>query len=350
MAEAGAEAPAGEQEEEAVRSVDERGYRHVLVRGVVYPPFANHAAIDGLRAGFKLRDTDIVIATYPKCGTTWMQQIVLSLLFGGDRSKVPEPMVQAPWLECAVSAHANGKTMPNAEPRSRDQLLAWDGATAGAPAPSRRVFKTHAPVEILPWSGGLDLPGDAKVIVVVRNPKDACVSMYHHSRDVPAFEYTGDFEHFVPSLFLRGKVESGCFWRWHAGWWKACEDNRKTLWISYEDLKLDPVAGVRRIAAFLGVPAPDEVVRLVVGASSFDAMKASFEETASRKAAAGKPVKRNHIRRGEMGTWREMLRGPLLEAFDRAHEERTAELGLSYSFDFGSALDSEPASKQPRTE
>lgn len=32
----------------------------------------------------KFRDDDIIIATYAKSGTTWMQQIIAQLLFGGD--------------------------------------------------------------------------------------------------------------------------------------------------------------------------------------------------------------------------------------------------------------------------
>ena len=33
--------------------------------------------------GFPFRDDDIVIATWAKCGTTWMQQIIAQLIFQG---------------------------------------------------------------------------------------------------------------------------------------------------------------------------------------------------------------------------------------------------------------------------
>jgi aryl sulfotransferase len=33
---------------------------------------------------FPFRDDDIIIATFAKAGTTWMQQIVGQLVFGGD--------------------------------------------------------------------------------------------------------------------------------------------------------------------------------------------------------------------------------------------------------------------------
>lgn len=33
---------------------------------------------------FQFRDDDIIIATYAKSGTTWMQQIVAQLLFSGE--------------------------------------------------------------------------------------------------------------------------------------------------------------------------------------------------------------------------------------------------------------------------
>ena len=46
---------------------------------------------------FEFRDDDIAIATYGKSGTTWMQQIVGQLLFGGNPDlEVPE---LSPWLD-----------------------------------------------------------------------------------------------------------------------------------------------------------------------------------------------------------------------------------------------------------
>ena len=63
-----------------VKVMDPRwGYRYVVDEsdiGSVIQPFDTHcAAVQELRAKFTLASTDVVIATYPKCGTTWMQQV-----------------------------------------------------------------------------------------------------------------------------------------------------------------------------------------------------------------------------------------------------------------------------------
>ena len=48
---------------------------------------------------FKFRDGDIVIATYGKSGTTWVQQIVSQLIFNGAEDLPVAAM--SPWLDCA---------------------------------------------------------------------------------------------------------------------------------------------------------------------------------------------------------------------------------------------------------
>ena len=46
--------------------------------------FRNHHIDSTIWNDFKFRDDDIIISTYAKTGTTWLQQIVAQLLFNGE--------------------------------------------------------------------------------------------------------------------------------------------------------------------------------------------------------------------------------------------------------------------------
>ena len=76
---------------------------------------------------------------------------------------------------------------------------------------SPRVIKSHLPFEMLPPN----LLDTCKVIFVSRNPKDTCVSYYHHAKKVEEStengEFFGTFSDFAET-FLDGTCTYGSYW------------------------------------------------------------------------------------------------------------------------------------------
>jgi hypothetical protein len=76
-------------------TADEFPISHAFVNGMPTPPFITQAQYDAVvKKG--LRSTDVVIATYPKAGTTWAQQIC-RLIEGSSEEKTTDAAV--PWLD-----------------------------------------------------------------------------------------------------------------------------------------------------------------------------------------------------------------------------------------------------------
>ena len=72
---------------------------------------------------------------------------------------------------------------------------------------SPRIIKSHMPLSMLPPAV---FEKGCKVIYVCRNPKDTCVSYFHHTALLfPDFKET--FEHFE-TMFMQGKLEYGSYW------------------------------------------------------------------------------------------------------------------------------------------
>jgi len=325
----------------AASQVDEFGYKYVEFHGIVYPPFMVPGVVDEMRERCHLRGGkygDIVIATFPKCGTTWMQQIVVSLLAGSNKAKyVKDPMALSPWAERECSMAARDPFSPM---KSINQWISWTpNKQQQAVSPPRRVIKTHAPEQLSPWVGGTGagLPTGSSVIVVTRNPFDTAVSLFNHASDVPIFEYTGDFDHFLKKLFIPGSVEHGCYWAWQSAWWQAHQKHKdKILWISYEELKCDLRAGVEKVAKFCSINATDETVEAVCKGATFSSMKSTAAEVDAAKLAAGGKVKKNHIRQGKSGAWRKKFTEEQTALFMAHHKARCAELGIpDECFNFG---------------
>ena len=105
-------------------------------------------------ANFVHRPGDIYVCTPPKCGTTWMQTIVASLLWP-DGDAPGSVMYVCPWID--------------AEFRPIDEVLAQLDAQT-----HRRSIKTHTPADGIPWFD------TGKYIVVGRDGRDAFMSWVNH--------------------------------------------------------------------------------------------------------------------------------------------------------------------------
>ena len=266
-----------EEQAAGVMLADPRwGYKYKQEHSGLIQPFDFILdAVYELRSTLEPKAHDVYIATYPKCGTTWMQQICMLLLRGSGAAC--DPMKDAPWLEMAVSRVAT----PGYTPVSGTPSLSCEALCALGPGPEadsgRRVWKTHAPASAAPWRGGpaAAAGAGAKIVVVSRNPKDAAVSMLHHSRNIPGFCWRGGWDEFAP-LFLDGKVESSSIWEWHRGWWEAAAAQPGcVLLVHFEDLKADLPAEVARVAAHLGLQRSAQELQAVAARCGFGAMKAA---------------------------------------------------------------------------
>ena len=113
----------------------------------------NHHMDSTVWNDINFRDDDIVIATYAKSGTTWLQQIISQLIFSGEEGLPVAEM--SPWVDLRV-------------PPKEVKLPEIDAQT------HRRFLKTHLPVDALVVSE------KAKYIYIARDGRDVMWSMHNH--------------------------------------------------------------------------------------------------------------------------------------------------------------------------
>lgn len=282
----------------------------------MYLPYVRAWMLDDLRANNVLLERDVVIASFPKTGTTWLQTLLLSLHFGGPQ-RLRDPMRQSVWIEAAVCRR---------KCTAGEFQEGW-GELRGVEPPTR-VLKTHAQARVAPWVGGGDAGAltrcRAKLVLTWRDPRDVAVSCFHHITASNAYRYRGSWDDFL-KMFLDGGTEGGDFWEWQLGWRRATADAVKAgvaLWVHYEDLKSDLPGQVRRLQAFCDMPQDEALAAATAAAGEFTAMRALFERRNTRKLAHGKKFNAEHIRKGEVGGFGELMS----EEQSREFERRTAQL------------------------
>lgn len=218
--------------------------------------------------------------------------------------------------------------------------------------PSPRFIKTHLPYGLLPTqmekvkpkvnklvyrtkrqSTSFNFLLPLQVIYIARNPKDMCVSFYHHCQLFHHMDCT--FEDFC-DLMLNDMVPIGSVWNHYLTYWNKRND-KNFLFLKYEDLKRDTPAAVRRIANFLDKQLTDDQVKSVCEFLSFENMKNNPGVNLSHilDAYLGKDylnkTGKSFIRKGQVGDWKNYMTPELSKKFDDWIEENTKGTGLHFN-------------------
>lgn len=117
------------------------------------------------------------------------------------------------------------------------------------------------------------------------------------------------------------------------GWWKH-RDAPNILFLTYEDMKMQPNESVERIARFIGIDPTPELVTQVVEKTSFQAMKTDpianhkwLEEKLLMPGSEG-----SYIRKGVVGDWKNLLQSRM-NNFNRCTKKKWLEVGWSLNLD-----------------
>ncbi|XP_063054320.1 sulfotransferase 2B1-like [Engraulis encrasicolus] len=227
---------------------------------------------------FQVKDDDVFAITYPKSGTTWMQEILPLILNGGDLTPVKTipNWDRVPWLEETRAAQV------------MDNLS------------SPRLMVSHMPYNLMPASF---FSSKAKVIYVARNPKDVMVSSYFFHQMASFLDDPGTFDEFMDK-FLAGQVLFGK-WTEHVKSWKEADLGDRILHITYDEMVQDLKGAVKRFSDFLGCEMSEETLQKVASHCSFNSMKTNSMSNYSMVPQEVMDTNKSaFLRKGISGDWK----------------------------------------------
>ncbi|XP_034049769.1 sulfotransferase 2B1-like [Thalassophryne amazonica] len=270
---------------------------YTVYKGLYVPTIAHSP--QGLKyfEEFSFRPDDVVIATYPKSGTTWMKEIIPLIQSDGDPASVEilPNWDRVPWLEESIACTLNLEQRP-----------------------SPRVFASHFHYNMMPSSFFQAKP---KVVYVMRNPKDVFTSYFHYHRMASFLVRPGPQSEFLHK-FLEGKVMFGS-WFDHMKSWLSAQDKERIFYISYEEMILDLKDSIWRIAQFLDKSLDAEVIEKIVTRCEFKNMKQNKMSNYSLvPPELMDQTKSEFLRKGIAGDWKNQLTVTEAEFFDAVYNEK----------------------------
>lgn len=266
----------------------------------------NHHFDSTIWNDFRFRVDDIIIATYGKSGTTWVQQIIGQLLFNGDPT-IPVAEL-SPWLDLRVPP--KDVKLPMVEAQTH-----------------RRFLKTHLPVDALAYSP------KAKYIYVGRDGRDVVWSLYNHHINANQHWYATlndtpgligppitpppeDVRLYWRAWFDNNGYPFWPFWESVRSWWEI-RKLPNLLIIHFADLKRDLPGEMRRIAAFLDIPVAQERWETIVEHCTFAWMKRNATKSTPLGGLFWDGGAETFIHKGVNGRWCDVLTAAEINEYEQ---------------------------------
>jgi hypothetical protein len=275
-------------------------------------------------ACFASRPTDIIVATLPKSGTTWIKALLYATV---HRVEHPPDAADHPF-------HTLG-------PHECIPFLEFQLYTSGrvpdlGKLPDPRLFATHVPFVALPRSV-VATPGpgcNCKVVYVCRDPKDTFVSLWHFINKVRAKKGKEPLSvEFAAEQFCAGVTPLGPYWEHVLGYWRAhLARPEQVLFFRYEEMQRDPAAHVRRLAEFVGLPfgaGEDSTADAIVRLCAFERMNGlRATKDGKTESVVGAVDNSFFFRRGVVGDWMNHLSPETAQRIDAITRSKFQGSGL----------------------
>jgi hypothetical protein len=274
-------------------------------------------------ACFAARPSDIVVATLPKSGTTWIKALLYSTVHRREHT------VGAPDHPFNfVGPHECIKHLEY-------QLYTQNKIPDLEELPDPRLFATHVPFVALPRSA---VRSGCKIVYVCRDPKDTMISYWSFAKKFRIMEGREPLSaEAAAGLFCDAVTPFGPYWDHVLGYWRAHLANpEQVLFFRYEELSRDPAAHVRKLAEFVGLPFNEKeeevgMVDAIVKLCSFDYMtELDATKYGKTKGAIGAVDNSWFFRRGLVGDWENHLSPETAQRIDAITEARFRGSGLQF--------------------
>eukprot|EP00096_Caligus_rogercresseyi_P012205 TRINITY_DN5046_c0_g1_i1.p1 TRINITY_DN5046_c0_g1~~TRINITY_DN5046_c0_g1_i1.p1 ORF type:complete len:329 (+),score=59.17 TRINITY_DN5046_c0_g1_i1:54-1040(+) len=268
---------------------------------------------------FETRKDDVWIVSQIKSGSTWMGELSWCILHDLDFETALRDSLdmRMTYLEInAVSLECQQDFIPK------------DIIEVANTSSSPRLIKTHLSWSMLPKQ---ILQKGNKMIYMLRNPRDVCISMYNHFRIF--YNYTASMEEHV-NHFLSG----------NCGYYtphdvnilehvRRRQDSPNILLVTYEEMKTDLSRVIDRVCKFLERPIlekPDKerlMDHLSIG-------KMRDNPSVNRGKASNIYVKNGQfINKGIVGNWKSTFSPDIIKQFEEWEKDKFNGLDFEWVFE-----------------